>query len=586
MSKASLELGGGNWGTKDGNLLAYAQGNESSKFIPREFTFTRGSDIAATRINSSGLIEKYRENLLLKSNLFDNGGVPPSLWSTSNASVTSGQSGYDGSSNAWLFTATNTSANLKQSVSSSNVNTFSIYAKAGTQNGIFLRADGGDNPRLFFKLNTGTIGSQSGTIIDSSIESVGNGWYRVSLVVNVSITQVRIYVADDNNTFPSSGSIYIQDAQLEKGLVATSYLDSGATTATSGVADNEPRINYAGGTASLLLEPSRTNIVTQSEYFGGYSNSNSTDEPNATTSPEGLTNATSFLEAATTGQHKLFTSLTFDGSSTYTFSIFAKSNGRDLYVDTQNSNEWGGRAWFDLTAGTANAVLGTADIKDYGNGWYRCIVTGASTLAGGNFIELLTSNGSSNSTTGDITKGVYIYGAQLEIGSYATSYIPTYGTSVTRNADGFQKTGASGVIGQTEGTLYIEAIFKEEGNLSQWFSLTDGTANNWVFIGKDNDDIRGYVRANNIVAFTNQTFQITNNTVVKAALSYKSGSISLYINGSLIASSTNSFSFNQPLDTIYSTTHNSQITREKVNFDKILVFKNALTNAECITLTT
>ena len=116
--------------------------------------------------------------------------------------------------------------------------------------------------------------------------------------------------------------------------------------------------------------------------------------------------------------------------------------------------------------------------------------------------------------------------------------------------------------------------------------MTDGTANNWVFIGKDNDDIRGYIRANNIVAFTNQTFQITNNTVVKAALSYKSGSISLYINGSLIASSTNSFSFNQPLDTIRSATYNTQTTREKVNFNKILVFKNALTNAECITLTT
>ena len=55
MSKASLELGGGNWGTKDGNLLGYAQGNESSKFIPREFTFTRGSDIAATRIKVNSL---------------------------------------------------------------------------------------------------------------------------------------------------------------------------------------------------------------------------------------------------------------------------------------------------------------------------------------------------------------------------------------------------------------------------------------------------------------------------------------------------------------------------------------------------
>ena len=86
MSNASLELGGGKWGTKDGNLLGYASSTSSSKFIPREFSFTRGSDIAATRINSSGLIEKYRENLLLYSNGFNN-------WTNSNTTETSGESG-------------------------------------------------------------------------------------------------------------------------------------------------------------------------------------------------------------------------------------------------------------------------------------------------------------------------------------------------------------------------------------------------------------------------------------------------------------------------------------------------------------
>ena len=169
------------------------------------------------------------------------------------------------------------------------------------------------------------------------------------------------------------------------------------------------------------------NLISYSQDFSGYTNSNSTDEANATISPSGVQNATSFLEAATTGQHKLATSISFDGSSTYTFSIYAKTNGRDLYIDTQNSNEWGGRAWFDLTEGTANSVLGSASIQDVGNGWYRCIVTGTSTLSGGNLIELLTSNGSSNSTTGDTSKGVYIYGAQLVEGTEARDYQYTNG---------------------------------------------------------------------------------------------------------------------------------------------------------------
>ena len=401
-----------------------------------DFTFSRGSNLTATRVDSNGLIEKGRENLLLQSNQFD------TTWTLTDTSVTSGQSGYDGSNDAWLLNSTTTgSPRTQQIVSLSGVSTFSVYAKAATDSFIQLRTFGADT-EAWFNLSSGTIAATYGSqYVTSNIQSVGNGWYRCSVTLNGSLTTLRIYPASAFGVYSTSGNgVYIQDAQLEQGLVATEYIESGATTGLAGILEDSPRFDYSGGAScpSLLLEPSRTNLITQSEYFGGYTNSNSTDEPNATTSPEGLTNATSFLEAATTGQHKLATSYGFDGSSTYTFSIFAKYNGRDLFVDTQNSNEWGGRAWFDLTNGTANAVLGTADIEDLEDGWYRCSVTGASTLAGGNQIEFLTSDGATNSTTGDITKGVYLYGAQLEEGSYKTSYIPNHsGGSVTREAGKF-----------------------------------------------------------------------------------------------------------------------------------------------------
>lgn len=77
MSKASLELGGGNWAAKDGNLLGYAVGDTSGKYLPREFDFTRGADIAATRVNKDGLVEKYRENLIKSSNDFTATGWTP-----------------------------------------------------------------------------------------------------------------------------------------------------------------------------------------------------------------------------------------------------------------------------------------------------------------------------------------------------------------------------------------------------------------------------------------------------------------------------------------------------------------------------
>ncbi len=410
---------------------AFSIDNISVKEIRNDadFDFSRGSNLSATRVGPDGLIEKGRENLLTYSNDF-------SQWTKSGATAASGESGYDGSSDAWLITKSGGAFDqILRNVSSSGVNTISFYAKAGTLTSVYFRGQASSNiPDVKFNLSDGSLTSST-NVISASSEDIGSGWYRLKMTFSNTITNVTIYPDFGQTT---AGTIYIQDAQSEIGLAATDYIESGASTGKAGLLENEPRFDYSGGVTcpSLLKEKPRTNLITQSEYFGGYSNSNSTDEPNATTSPEGLTNATSFLEAATTGQHKLATSISFDGSNTYTFSVFAKSNGRDLYVDTQNSNEWGGRAWFDLTAGTANAVLGTADIEDYGNGWHRCIVTGASTLAGGNQVELLTSDGSTNSTTGDITKGVYIYGAQLEQASYPTSYIPNHsGGTITRGGE-------------------------------------------------------------------------------------------------------------------------------------------------------
>ena len=238
------------------------------------------------------------------------------------------------------------------------------------------------------------------------------------------------------------------------------------------------------------------NLISYSQDFSGYTNSNSTDEANATISPSGVQNATSFLEAATTGQHKLATSISFDGSSTYTFSIYAKTNGRDLYIDTQNSNEWGGRAWFDLTEGTANSVLGSASIQDVGNGWYRCIVTGTSTLSGGNLIELLTSNGSSNSTTGDTSKGVYIYGAQLVEGTEVRDYQYTNGRVGIPRVDFSDGVGALLLEPQRSNVLLKSNQFDDWG-LGSGYTITPNQqgiyGSNDAFLVSKNTDQNYYI---------------------------------------------------------------------------------------------
>ena len=136
-----------------------------------DFTFSRGSDILATRVNASGLIEKAKVNALLQSNTFD------VTWAAANsASVTGGQSGYDGSSDAWLLTKPAAGfANINQVVSISGVHTYSVYLKAGTNSTAIIKALGSVDNQFFIDLSTGTSTYASPSIIDYVIEDVGGG---------------------------------------------------------------------------------------------------------------------------------------------------------------------------------------------------------------------------------------------------------------------------------------------------------------------------------------------------------------------------------------------------------------------------
>ena len=567
FSQASLAYIASGGAGKDGKAYSIKPTDGSG-----DFTFSRGSNLSATRVGPTGLIEKGRENLLTYSNAF-------SSWSNSGTTEASGFEGYDGTNDAWEIEKQSASAYSsinKTLTATSGVVTISAYVKKGTLPVTSLYAGGGTNPYILFSFDSATITAQRPGLIDTNVEDKGNGWYRISFTTTESITQVTLH-PDWSGT--NTGTIYAQDVQVEQGLAATDYIESGATTGKAGLLEDEPRLDYSGGATcpSLLLEPSRTNLITYSEYFGGYANSNSTDEPNVTTSPEGLTNATSFLEAATTGQHKLATSYGFDGSSTYTFSVFAKSNGRDLYIDTQNSNEWGARAWFDLTAGTANAVLGTADIEDFGNGWYRCIATGASTLAGGNQIELLTSDGSTNSTTGDITKGVYIYGAQLEEGSYPTSYIPTYGVSQTRNGGMFSNTSLNlqdaGILGSTWTFLYdntyVDVVRDGGANLFQIRGLASG------------EYVRISLNSTGTYRLQDSDGTIANSGGNKILGRYDGTKVEFFVDGASVGLRTSVPGRYSDLDKF----EPSETTNKIVKLNQILFFPTALSDAECIELT-
>ena len=228
-----------------------------------DFTFTRGSNLSATRVAPNGYIEKGYDNLLLQSNSFDT-----STWIGSNTNRTGGQQGYDGSNDAWLYEKLSLYSSIRQNITYNGVGTYSVYAKAGSLDWIRMGTSTGVIS-AYFDVQNGVVGSSGSSVIEAKIESAGNGWYKCSIAFNGSISRVEIIPTEGNATFnPASGSIYIQDAMLNQGLVAYPYIETTTAPVAGGILEDEPRIDFSDGCGHLLLEPSRTNLIPYSEYFG------------------------------------------------------------------------------------------------------------------------------------------------------------------------------------------------------------------------------------------------------------------------------------------------------------------------------
>jgi hypothetical protein len=142
----------------------------------------------------------------------------------------------------------------------------------------------------------------------------------------------------------------------------------------------------------------------------------------------------------------------------------------------------------------------------------------------------------------DATGNFDAWGAQVEQGTYATSYIPTTSASVTRNADDISKTGISSLIGQTEGTLFLD--FEKTNNdnvgLGGYFriDLNDGTTNNRILFGFDLNNINATVISGGTVNVSISTTGVQTQTRIKAAFSYKANDFVLYVNGVQIGTDT------------------------------------------------
>ena len=413
--------------------------------------------------------------------------------------------------------------------------TFSVYAKAGTFDYVRLLLIGSsNNPYAYYDLSNGTVGSVHSSAIDAEIESVGNGWYRCSLICNETVSQARIYPVIDDNDFTGTGSIYIQDAQLEQGLVATDYIETTTSAVYTGITDNVPRLDYDGDCPSLLLEPQRTNAIPNSEYLSGYQFARTNGTNNSATSPEGIDNAFKLYADTQTGAH--YMRLNYTNTSDAVLSVFAKK-GEETSFDIGNAT--GSQAVvFNLENGTITSETGgKGTIEDMGSDWYRCSYH-RTAWADWQYISLIGNN---IAYTGDGSSGIYLYGIQFEEGSFATSYIPTYGTSVTRNADICNNAGDSTVFNSEEGVLYGEINPVAIKDQSGYFGLLGTTSANRIIIGfpANSNDVTFFVISQGTTV-ANNSYDIGNmNQYIKVALKYKENDFALWINGSEVLTDDN-----------------------------------------------
>ena len=598
MNNASLELGGTNWAEKDGNILGYSVGDTSGKYSPQEFTFARGSNLSATRIDRAGLIVKGRENLALYSQDFNN-----AAWLKSGILVNSNTEAnpIDGNVDADTITASagTTQKYIGVSNSVNGLFTYSFYAKYISQQFVqmFVGADAGFVAN--FDLQNG---NQSASGCTATIVSAGNGWYRCSVFFTstigsgVYISPVDSLSSPRFSTTSSTNSFYLFGAQLETSLVDTPYIESGATNGTAGVLENTPRLNYTTGVANpyLLLEPSRTNIVPYSEYFetSEWTTPNVVFETNKAISPDGGFNATKFRANSANSTHWASTALTLTSGQDYTFKLYVKSAEYDWVQISLFGTGWVGSTK-TITFNASTGEFGTTDTgitfdsNPMGNGWHEVIITNEAASTSGIIRVYPMPSDNATSYQGDGTSGVYIFGAMLEQGSYATSYIPTYSVSATRAVDVCNKTNASGEIGQTEGTLYADFEIPENGAanypaiLNLRYSVSP-TANRFGFLRNPTGGVHIYMITNGSSQWTVDTTQTSGR--LKIALGYQQNNIAVYVNGVLLYTTTSSLI---PLTDILSINSLGFGNLEtKSNINQILLYKERLTNAELATLTT
>jgi hypothetical protein len=343
-----------------------------------------------------------------------------------------------------------------------------------------------------------------------------------------------------------------ESASFTRATTATRTNSSGLIeTVAAGIA----RVDWSGsGAPNTLLEPQRTNLALRSEEFNdaSWTKLNSSITANTTTSPDGTTNADSLIENSLLADHNVIQlSITVANASAYTCGVYFKANTR-----TKAAIQLAGGAFasggngvsiFDLSSGTVVSSVGgaTATIQNVGNGWYRCTAT-KTTVSTSGIISFNLVDSSNNLTyTGNGTSGVFLWGAQLELGAYATSYIPTTSTSVTRNADAFTLSNVytSGKITSAGGTWFVDlrnniSVVRDSALGLYLNQLLNNTGFGFHIVNSVSAPSAGRLSVRKLDSSGNSVIYATLTDNVKIAIKWNGTTADVFANGVKVVSAT------------------------------------------------
>ena len=340
------------------------------------------------------------------------------------------------------------------------------------------------------------------------------------------------------------------------------------------VGNNEPRIDFLDNTeGALLLEPQRTNFIPYStlDFNGG-------------SSPSGWsigfgTGSYSYEQLEYKGQKAVKQTQITTGRS------YLDTGTITILANTEHTLKI--QFILDECVADANDVICVVN----GFGVFQLITFNqidSNGILNINFTSTTTTSGSIRvglgaSSNEDGGKSLAWAIPQLEQGSYASSYIPTSGSAVTRVADTCSQTGLSDVIGQTEGTMFFEGIQLGASTVVP-FNFSDGTNNNraQIEISSNTSPVcvissGGAIQA----AISGSYYPVGQNR--KIAITYKANEFKLYQNGVLVGSDT---SGSVPVS-LSQITIGAEVSNPYLGFNikQLLHFKTALTNADLETLT-